>query len=237
MPTSNDTRVRVDGFSKIIASALPASGRSWPPFGLSPRFSALPRSRIWRSVSGRPDRGRGSAWMSACRYSAALLAPCAACARHLVDDGHALVECALSAISGGTMRTTLSPADRYSRPAHAGGRPSRRRHRRHFQALEEAPAARLGEHLRMRLAPAPRGWPCRSSPSSLHALEEARPQQHRRAPRWRRHGQRIAAIGRAVGAGHHAGRGLFGREQAPTGKPPPMPLAVATMSGATPDHS
>ncbi len=26
MPTSNDTRVRVDGFSKIIASVLPASG-------------------------------------------------------------------------------------------------------------------------------------------------------------------------------------------------------------------
>ena len=26
MPTSNDTRVRVEGFSKIIASVLPSSG-------------------------------------------------------------------------------------------------------------------------------------------------------------------------------------------------------------------
>ena len=36
MATSNDTRVRVDGRSKIIASVLPASGRSWPnasPYG------------------------------------------------------------------------------------------------------------------------------------------------------------------------------------------------------------
>jgi hypothetical protein len=31
MPTSKDTRVRVDGFSKIMASALPASGLSAVP--------------------------------------------------------------------------------------------------------------------------------------------------------------------------------------------------------------
>jgi hypothetical protein len=30
--TSNETRVRVDGFSKIIARVLPASGRSRRPF-------------------------------------------------------------------------------------------------------------------------------------------------------------------------------------------------------------
>src|SRR5918993_5846681 len=56
MPTSNDTRVRVEGFSKIMASVLPPNGLSWaPPFG--PPFSraffiALPRSRIWRRVFG-----------------------------------------------------------------------------------------------------------------------------------------------------------------------------------------
>ena len=34
MPTSKDTRVRVDGFSKIIASVLPASGLASPLGGL-----------------------------------------------------------------------------------------------------------------------------------------------------------------------------------------------------------
>ena len=38
---SNDTRVRVEGFSKIIASVLPASGRPWPPFARA-FFIALP---------------------------------------------------------------------------------------------------------------------------------------------------------------------------------------------------
>jgi len=31
MPTSNETRVRVDGFSKISASVFPASGRDETP--------------------------------------------------------------------------------------------------------------------------------------------------------------------------------------------------------------
>ena len=35
MPTSNDTRVRVEGFSKIIASVLPCSGF----LDLAPAFS------------------------------------------------------------------------------------------------------------------------------------------------------------------------------------------------------
>src|SRR6478736_1891266 len=51
MPTSNDTRVRVEGFSKIMASVLPASGWSCPPLDRA-FFIALPRSRIWRSVFG-----------------------------------------------------------------------------------------------------------------------------------------------------------------------------------------
>ena len=45
MPTSKDTRVRVEGFSKIMASVLPASGFSWPPLTRA-ALNALPRSRI-----------------------------------------------------------------------------------------------------------------------------------------------------------------------------------------------
>ena len=52
-----------------------------------------------------------------------------------------------------------------------------------------------------------------------------------------RHRQRIATEGRAVRAGRQALRGIFGRETAPTGKPPPMPLAIAMMSGVMPAHS
>ena len=41
MPTSNDTRVRVEGFSKIMASVLPPNGLSWPPLSRA-FFIALP---------------------------------------------------------------------------------------------------------------------------------------------------------------------------------------------------
>src|ERR1700759_1088662 len=51
MPTSNDTRVRVEGFSKIMASVLPPNGLSCPPLDRA-FFIALPRSRIGRSVLG-----------------------------------------------------------------------------------------------------------------------------------------------------------------------------------------
>ena len=40
MPSSNETRVRVDGFSKIIASALPASGLASPLGGLPAEAAA-----------------------------------------------------------------------------------------------------------------------------------------------------------------------------------------------------
>jgi hypothetical protein len=39
-PTSNDTRVRVDGFSKIIATVLPANGIAWPSPDLCAAFYA-----------------------------------------------------------------------------------------------------------------------------------------------------------------------------------------------------
>src|SRR5881394_1070733 len=41
MPTSKDTRVRVDDFEKIIAHVWPASGLAcWPRFALNSRASA-----------------------------------------------------------------------------------------------------------------------------------------------------------------------------------------------------
>ena len=50
MATSNDTRVRVEGFSKISASVLPASGRSASgPLRLSFAFMAQLASIIPRS--------------------------------------------------------------------------------------------------------------------------------------------------------------------------------------------
>ena len=44
MPTSNETRVRVDGFSKISARVRPASGFDALPRG-SVRFSSIGRRR------------------------------------------------------------------------------------------------------------------------------------------------------------------------------------------------
>src|SRR5687768_10910168 len=50
MPSSNDTRVRVDGFSKIIASDLPSSGLDLAN-GWVPAFSARETSMILRRSS------------------------------------------------------------------------------------------------------------------------------------------------------------------------------------------
>src|SRR5579859_6593942 len=56
MPASNDTRVRVEGFSKIIARVLPSSGRAGTP---SPRLKALPLSiRLRKSEPSTRSRSR-----------------------------------------------------------------------------------------------------------------------------------------------------------------------------------
>jgi hypothetical protein len=44
------TRVRVDGFSNTNAMDFPARGCALPA-GICPRFMALARSRIWRTVA------------------------------------------------------------------------------------------------------------------------------------------------------------------------------------------
>ena len=69
---------------------------------------------------------------------------------------------------------------------------------------------------------------------ATYVVEEARRQhdvEHRVA---HGHGQRIAAEGRTVGAGGHAFAAFSLARHAPIGKPPPMPLAMAMMSGVTP---
>src|SRR5438132_5601497 len=51
IPTSNVTRVRSDGFSKIMASTLPASSAGRSP-ALARRFKSVAVSRTWRTSSG-----------------------------------------------------------------------------------------------------------------------------------------------------------------------------------------
>src|SRR3546814_179356 len=56
--TSKETRVRVDGFSKIIASVLPASGLASPSLA-SPRFMRTAVSSMTRSSAlSKPSRSR-----------------------------------------------------------------------------------------------------------------------------------------------------------------------------------
>src|SRR5262249_19730569 len=89
MPTSNDTRVRVEGFSKIMARVLPANGLSWPPLARC-FFIAFPRSRIWRSAFG-------SSWSRSRKCSAPAMASLGGLCRFerrcgLAEDVDALVE-------------------------------------------------------------------------------------------------------------------------------------------------
>ena len=64
MPTSNDTRVRVDGFSKIIASVLPSSGLAGLSCAFSFAFMAmLAASMLRSSLVGSSLRSRK--WRSA----------------------------------------------------------------------------------------------------------------------------------------------------------------------------
>src|SRR5690606_18662943 len=71
MPTSKETRVRVDGFSKIIASTLPSSGRS-----LAPALRRVLRARASSSIarsSAEESADRSVKW----RSSMAITSGCA----------------------------------------------------------------------------------------------------------------------------------------------------------------
>src|SRR5262252_11121900 len=114
MPTSNDTRVRVDGFSKIMASVLPANGLSWPPLARC-FFIALPRSRIWRSVLGstwsRSRKCLGTA-MTLLGGLAGTLGRLERL-RGLLQDAHAFVEGGLVSNQGGEDADHVLACDRH----------------------------------------------------------------------------------------------------------------------------
>ena len=124
-PTSKETRVRVDGFSKIIASILPSSGRLVR--GLRPLRAALharAASRIARSVRRRMrrDRGNAVARIRGCAFSCRAIRP--ARLRTPLQRDAGFVERSstprrsrvFADDSGGSRRTTLSPAPAPSSP-------------------------------------------------------------------------------------------------------------------------
>ena len=109
MPTSKETRVRVEGFSKIIASVLPASGLPRPA-APSCRRAALQDAAQRRGieiveVEEVPGASAGSP---------EVMAP--ARGRTLSSMPMASSTSASVMISGGSRRTTLSPAPTVSRP-------------------------------------------------------------------------------------------------------------------------
>ena len=217
MPTSKETRVRVDGLSKIIASVLPSSGRSlrrWPRRAAS-RFMLAAAAQNARAARSAGEVGEIEEMPWRCGHSARSLH-----LRRLLDRGARRGRAARpprrrsasSMISGGSRRSDIV----------AGRRPSSR-------SSARAAVARSvfgTRHLRPSSSPSPRmssmtpGWRSFSSASALlqqqadllDLLEEAGRQhdvEHRVADR---HGERIAAEGRAVHAGRHALARLARRE-------------------------
>ncbi|CDX33909.1 hypothetical protein MPLA_1690011 [Mesorhizobium sp. ORS 3359] len=210
MPTSKDTRVRVDGLSKIIASTLPSSGFERSP-ALSLVFRAIASSSMmrrspaetadrsvkWRTLIGRFQnlfRGFGRY-----RVGQALGAAADALQRLadlLVGDGERRQE-ADDVVAGRHGKQVLVA----QRHVHLGiGHGA-------FQAEHQAgpPDAfyDLGKFVR----------DCRKAllqqqRLALHVLQEAVGQHHVEHGVADRHRQRIAAEGGAVHAGGHAGRRL-----------------------------
>src|SRR5882672_8152163 len=149
MPTSNDTRVRVDGFSKIMASVLPPSGLSCPPLERA-FFIAVPRSRIWRSVLG-------STWSRSrkCLGSAMTLLGGLGCTLGaglerlggLLEDGDTLVERRLVGDQRREQADHVLAGDRHQHAERQQAIDHLARRHLAAQALQEAGAARLGKHL------------------------------------------------------------------------------------------
>ena len=219
MATSKDTRVRVDGLSKIIASVLPASGRS---ARRSPRLRRALHVGRRRRECARSSSAANCVRSRKCRG---------------LDAGHsarsALAACGaldLRAQARVEPRRTASPtiglvddqrrqqphdvvAGRHGRAASRRARPRRTRYSgRAFDAEQQAFAAdllddrgvavlQLGEALLQHQADA------------LDILEEAWRQHDVEHGIADRHGERIAAEGRAVRAGRHA-LARFARRQA-----------------------
>src|SRR5882672_8363371 len=174
MPTSNDTRVRVDGFSKIMASVLPPNGLSCPPLDRA-FFIALPRSRIWRSVLG-------STWSRSrkCLGSAMTLLGGLGCTlgaglerlRGRLEDGNALVERRLVGDQRREDADHVLAGDRHQQSERHQAVDHLARRNLAAQSLQEAGAACLGEHLGM-LAHQPLELPFKVLAALVHAVDES----------------------------------------------------------------
>src|SRR5262245_30075649 len=204
MPTSNDTRVRVDGFSKIIASVLPASGLSLPPFARA-FFMALPVSGIWRSVLASTwSRSRKCLGvpMTLLGGLAGTLG-CLERLRGLLQNADAFVEGGLVGDQGGKDANHVLSRDRHQHAERH--QPVDHLARRYLaaQALQKARAARLGEHRGMLLYQRLE-LTLQVLAALVHTLDEARLQQDVEHGVGHARRQRIAAVGRAVRARHHA---------------------------------
>ncbi len=117
-------------------------------------------------------------------------------------------------MSGGTSRTTFSPAATTSKFSVAAGGDEIRIGHQHADAQEQSLAAHLGDQRRMPVADF-REPLLEQEPGLVHALEEALLQHHVEHRIGHRHRQRIAAEGRAVRArGHALGRRFGGQTRA-----------------------
>ena len=151
MATSKETRVRVDGLSKIIASVWPASGRSPRSPRLRVRLHGAAVVEHAAQIASGGGRSRSRKCRAPCAHpAAALLGARARCvSRGAGARRGAAIASSISAslmISGGSRRTTLSPAgDREQLLARAARRRARRSARRHLQAEHQALAADFGD--------------------------------------------------------------------------------------------
>ena len=213
MANSNETRVRVDGFSKIIARVRPASGREagWPDF-LYPRAtssicrsadgSTWRRSRKWRGselsrsepspeldATERPAHFAAT-WMSAGRQRRA---PRRIMSHRggnvLVGDHQGRDEADHVVASGDTQQ-----AFGRERGLHLAGRHAA------FQAEDQARAADQLEHLRLVTDQLLERVP-QHAPLAVHIGQETWRQHHVQHGVGRGAGERVAAEGGAVGAG------------------------------------
>ena len=188
-------------------------------------------SRKWRGGPGRPRRPSIGADLRgrAAPYAAAIPArPCS-----MMPSASSISRS--PTISGGRMRSTLSPAVRHSSPSAAqlGDEIAGRHDCSGCRAAGPSRAIRRTASDRPR--PALRAAPQQLAPSRSTRVEEAGLQHHVEHGVAGRHRQRVAAEGRAVACPATMPTAAFSvARQAPIGKPFPSALATAMMSGGDP---
>ena len=140
-------------------------------------------------------------------------------------------------ISGGSRRSTLSPAVTVSSPAWRSAQLQLGVRHHAFHAEQQAHAAYVRQHGGMPPHQALQLLAQQPPLASRHCRGSRRPAA-RRAPHCRPPSPADCRRRCCRGCRRSAPAATFSvARQAPSGKPPPMPLAVATMSGLTPAHS